>query len=122
MTSNEGNTRQGIVLGTSDVAFNRSQINLGSLIAHGESTGELYYHPTSNTVFEENSTTNSCRWYITRAVENRSASPVTIREVGLFSAFGLTTSFMMDRKILDNYVTVPSGNVATFWWEFCYIL
>lgn len=122
-STNEGNIRQGLIFGTSDAAFDRSQINVGALIPHGESSNQLFYHPVTNTGIEEDSSTNSCRWLFTRAVENRTSSPITIKEVALFSAFGQTAgSFMLHRKVLDTPVTVQASNVATFWWEFCYSL
>lgn len=124
LVCDEGNTRRGLNFGTSNAAFNVTQVDLQGKIAHGNGAGQLFYHPTSNTTIQENSTTNSCRFIFTRSVENRSGSPISINEVGIFIDGDLAApqSFMLDRKILENTVTLQDTNIVTFWWEFCYEL
>jgi hypothetical protein len=116
----EGVLARGIVFGTSNAAFAKTQVDLSARIAHGNSAGQLFYHPVTNTVIEENSTTNSMRFMLMRTVENRSGSNVTIAEAGLFANSSATFSFMLDRKLIDPPVTVTNGNTVTFTWEFCY--
>jgi hypothetical protein len=72
----EGTISYGIVFGTSNTAFSKTQIDLQSKIFHGNSAGQLFYHPVTNTVIEENATTNSLSFKFTRAVEYRSGSDV----------------------------------------------
>jgi hypothetical protein len=117
--TNTGNVRQSLVFGTTNTAFNVSQIKLESPIGHGNGSGQLFYHPSNFTNMVENSSTNSMNFKITRAVENRSGSNIDIREVGMYKdVFG--QAFMMDRKAIDPAVTITNGNIVTFQWEFCY--
>lgn len=124
VVSDEGDTRRGLNFGTSTTAFDVAQVDLQGKIAHGNGAGQLFYHPTSNTTIQENSTTNSCRFIFTRAVENRSGAPISINEVGIYidGSASAPQSFMLDRKILENTVTLQDTNIVTFWWEFCYEL
>jgi hypothetical protein len=124
VTGEEGNTRRGLNFGTSTTAFNVAQVDLQGKIPHGNGAGQLFYHPTSNTTIQENSTTNSCRFIYTRAVENRSGAPIDINEVGIYIDMlqSAPQSFMLDRKVLENTVTLQDTNIVTFWWEFCYEL
>jgi hypothetical protein len=121
-TTNEGNVRQGLIFGTGNTAFSKTQIDLVGSIHHGNSAGQLFYHPANFTSYNENTATNSLSWTIVRPVENRSGSDITISEVGLFTSAGTSTNsrFLMDRKVLSNAVTVTNGNTVTFTWEFCY--
>jgi hypothetical protein len=120
--SNESNVRQGLIFGTGNTAFAKTQLDLATPIHTGNSAGQLFYHPTSYTNISENSTTNSLSWTLTRPIENRSGSNITISEVGLFTSAGTSTNsrFMIDRRVLDAPVTVTNGNTVTFTWEFCY--
>jgi hypothetical protein len=118
--SEEGMIRRGFKFGTSNAAFSKTQIDLVSPINHGSNSGELFYHSTTNSAIQENSTTNSMRFLFYRAVENRSGSNIVISEAGLFTDGATTSSFMLDRKIIDPPVTITNGNAVTFTWEFCY--
>jgi hypothetical protein len=119
--SSEGNIRAGLVFGSSNTPFDVSQIDLASKIVHGNSAGQLFYHPSTNTVIEENSATNSMRFMLMRTVENRTGSDVSISEVGVFTDISSSTqSFMLDRKPVNPPVTVTNGNTVTFTWEYCY--
>ena len=111
-----------MIFGTGNTAFAKTQLDLATPIHTGNSAGQLFYHPTSYTNISENSTTNSLSWTLTRPIENRSGSNITISEVGLFTSAGTSTNsrFMIDRRVLDAPVTVTNGNTVTFTWEFCY--
>jgi hypothetical protein len=119
LITNTGNVNQSLVFGTSNTAFALTQIDLVSGINHGNGAGQLFYHPSNYTNMVENSTTNSMSFKITRAVENRSGSNISISEVGMFKS-GSTSKFLLDRKVLSNAVTITNGNIVTFQWEFCY--
>jgi hypothetical protein len=116
----EGNDKRGIVVGTSNTAFIRTQVDLGSKILHGNSAGQLFYHPTTNGALQENSTSNSVKFMFTRAFENRSGSNIEVREVGLFTNIGAVSSYMFDRRVIEPPVTITNGNTVAFSWEFCY--
>jgi hypothetical protein len=120
--STEGMTNRGLIFGTSNNAFNVTQINLGSRINHGNSAGELFYHSTTNSNIFINTTSNSLYYQFFRSVENRSGSNISINEVGIFTDFqeGGVQSFMLDRRVVDPPVTVTNGDTVTFMWEFCY--
>jgi hypothetical protein len=115
----EANSTYGLTFGTSNTAFAKTQNNLLSPIAHGNNSGQLFYHPTTNGLFEENVSTNSIRFVFYRTVENRSGSSIDISEVGLVCAAG-TQRYMINRKPVDPPVTITNGNSVSFSWEFCY--
>jgi hypothetical protein len=122
----EGDDNNGLVLGTSNT--NPTALNtwaLESKVAHGTGSGQLFYYQSTITSFEENTVTNSCRWYLNRVVQNRSGGSIAVNEIGLFCNITLGTNavFMVDRKFPDEGgVTITNGQFATFSWEFCYIL
>ena len=120
--SSEGMTNRGLVFGTSNNAFNVTQIDLGSRIAHGNSAGQLFYHSTTNGSIEINTSTNSLFYKFFRSIENRSGSNIQIKEAALFTdqEQGGVQSFMLDRRVIDPPVTITNGNIISFTWEFCY--
>jgi hypothetical protein len=121
--TNEANIRQGLIFGTSNIAFNADQIDLDAPLSHGNSAGQIFYHPSNYTNIIENSTTNSMNFTLTRAVENRTGSNVTISEIGVFSSGGRSSvneRYMFYRAPIDPPVTVTNGNSVTFNYEICY--
>ena len=119
--SAEGFTLAGLKMGTSNTAFAKTQNDLVSTIAHGNSAGQLFYHATSSSPVTINTTTNSLFFKFYRPVENRSGSNISVSEVGIFTQGGVGgQSFMLDRRVVDPPVTVTNGDSVTFVWEFCY--
>jgi hypothetical protein len=114
-----GDSTMGMLVGTSNTAFAKTQINLGSKIDHGNSAGQLFYHPVTNSTIIENSASNSMSFYFYRTFENRSGSNISIAEAGLFTNSN-PSRIMFDRRVIDPPVTVSNGNSVTFTWEFCY--
>ena len=122
-----GDSNNGLVVGSVNTnPTTNSTYNLEGRIGHGTGAGELFYYESTISSFEENSATNSCRWYLNRVVQNQSGGTVTVREVGLYSNVTIAstnTVVMFDRKFPDEgAVTIADGQFATFSWEFCYIL
>jgi len=129
LTTSEGDATKGMIFGTSTTAFDPTQVNLQAKINHGNGSGELFYHPHTNSTIFENTTANSISFLHFRTVENRSASAVTINEVGLLikatdqtNISNIRPSFLIDRAVLSNAQTINAGDSATFTWEFCYVL
>jgi hypothetical protein len=120
--SSEGMTNRGLIFGTSNNAFNVTQLDLGGKIAHGSNAGQLFYHSTTNSNIFINTTTNSLYFQFFRSVENRSGSNIDIQEIGVFTDGGVAgvQSFMLDRRVIDPPVTITNGNIVSFTWEFCY--
>lgn len=122
----EGDDNNGIVVGTTN--SNPTTLNtwaLESKVSHGTGAGQLFYYASTITSFEENNTTNSCRWYLNRVVQNRSGSTIAVNEIGLFCNITTTANavFMVDRKFPDEgAVAITNGSFATLSWEFCYNL
>jgi hypothetical protein len=120
--ASEGMTNRGFVLGTSNGSFAVTQNNLLSPIAHGNSAGQLFYHSQTNSTFNTNITTNSCRSFFHRSFENRGGTNVDVREIGIFTDHqqGGVQSFMLDRRVIEPPVTITNGNIVSFSWEICY--
>jgi hypothetical protein len=115
-------TSVGLVFGTSNTAFNVSQVDLVSRINNGTGTNQLVYYQTINSAFVENSITNSMEFSFSRIVENDGAINVSIYEIGLFTNASGTESYMLDRRVLEPPVTVVAGSNANITWEFKYEL
>jgi hypothetical protein len=120
--STEGMTNRGLIFGTSNNAFNVTQIDLGGKLLHGSNAGQLFYHSTTNSNVFINTSSNSLYFQFYRSVENRSGSNISINEVGLFTDGGVggVQTFMIDRRVIDPPVTITNGNIISFTWEFCY--
>jgi len=122
----ETDDNNGIVFGTGNT--NPTALNTWALetkVSHGTGAGQLFYYASTITSFEENNTTNSCRWYLNRVVQNRSGGTISINEIGLFCniTIGTNSVFMVDRKFPDEGgVAISNSAFATFSWEFCYNL
>lgn len=121
-----GDDNNGLVVGTSNSTPTGLETwNLESKVSHGTGAGQLFYYQSTISSFEENTATNSCRWYLNRVVQNRSGGTITVNEIGLFCNITLGTNavFMVDRKFPDEGgVAITNSAFATLSWEFCYNL
>lgn len=122
----EGDDNNGLVVGTSNTTpTGLDTWDLEAKVSHGTGAGQLFYYQSTISSFEENTTTNSCRWYLNRVVQNRSGGTITVNEIGLFCNITLGTNavFMVDRKFPDEGgVAITNSAFATLSWEFCYNL
>lgn len=122
----ESDDNNGIVVGTSNTTPTGLETwDLEAKVSHGTGAGQLFYYQSTISSFEENTTTNSCRWYLNRVVQNRSGGTINVNEIGLFCNITLGTNgvFMVDRKFPDEGgVAITNSAFATLSWEFCYNL
>jgi len=104
-----GDDNYGILVGSSDTAFDVTQYNLGSKIAHGTGSGQLSYGETSVVDYGVDYKT----WQ--RAFDNLSGADVVVKEIGMFAKVtreeaGVPTPYyvMLARDVITT-TTVPNG-------------
>jgi hypothetical protein len=95
----------GILVGSSDVAFDVAQYNLGSKIPNGYGTGQIGYQGV--TIYQDQP--NLKTWQ--RAFVNTSGGDITVREIGFAVKVGYgspTYPVLLARDVLSTPVTVPN--------------
>jgi len=104
-----GEDKYGILVGSSDTAFDVTQYNLGSKISHGTSSGQLQYGDTSVVDYGADYKT----WQ--RAFDNLSGADVVVKEIGMFAKVtreesGVPKEYyvMLARDVITT-TTVPNG-------------
>jgi len=104
-----GDDNYGILVGSSDTAFDVTQHNLGSKIPNGTGSGQLSYGETSVVDSGDDYKT----WQ--RAFDNLSGADITVKEIGMFakvireeSGVPQTYYVMLARDVITT-TTVPNG-------------
>lgn len=104
-----GEDKYGILVGSSDTAFDVTQYNLGSKISHGTGSGQLQYGDTSVVDYGADYKT----WQ--RAFDNLSGADVVVKEIGMFAKVtreesGVPKEYyvMLARDVITT-TTVPNG-------------
>ena len=107
-----GDNTIGPVVGTSDLAFVRTQYKLDSKIAHGSGGSQLLYGATTvEAAAEENSTG---RFRLIRGFTNSSGGSITVKEIAIdVYNDDPATSFMLCRDVLASPQTIPDGATLT---------
>lgn len=102
----------GPVVGTSELAFVRTQYQLDGKIAHGSGAGQLLYGAvTVEAATEEN---NTGRFRIIRGFTNSTGSSITVKEIAIdIYNDSPTASFMLCRDVLASPQTIPDGATLT---------
>jgi hypothetical protein len=105
----------GIVVGSSDTAYDPTQYDLANKILHGSGAGQLFYDGVTIETLTETPPTFLFR--IIRSMTNQSTGSVTVRELGLFIRLADDTNnarfYMLARDVLTSAVTVPAGSTLT---------
>jgi hypothetical protein len=104
MNAPTGDDNYGILVGSSDVAFDTAQYNLGSKIQNGSGTGQIGYQGV--TVYQDQP--NQRTWQ--RAFVNTSGGDITVREIGFAIKVVTTATYyaLLARDVLSTPVTVPN--------------
>jgi len=97
-----GSDTVGIIVGTSNLAWNIEQYKLDSKISHGNGSGQLLYGVTS--VDDVSPMTNGYRIFVSRVFTNNSGASVIVKEVGIYSALNI----MYARDVLTASVEVQN--------------
>ena len=122
-----GISSRGIVVGTSDTAFNINDHALGALVSTGNSAGNLLYSAmlyVQNTVYNSGTKTWSCS--LARVFNNNSGGSITVKEVGLIwfggifspAASGSGHTYLCERSVLSPSVVVADGAQLTVTYTF----
>lgn len=109
-----GTESVGIVVGTSDTAWNIDQYALGAIITSGSGAGQLAYQVSGY----DSKLYASKIWTTTnkRVMNNNSGGDIIVKEVGLYGR-NYDSAAMLERSVLDPTVTVPNGTQLTVTYE-----
>ena len=104
-----GEDKYGILVGSSDKAFDVLDLNLGAKIPHGTGSGQLSYGETSEVAYGADYKT----WQ--RAFDNLSGADIVVKEIGMFAKVvreeaGVPKDYyiMLARDVITT-TTVPNG-------------
>jgi hypothetical protein len=102
----------GIILGTSDAAFNTAHTNLTTPITHGTGAGQLEYGANPETLLVQEPAVSGSKttMKMARRVENNSGSPITVKEVGIKTQAGTLICRLVD----STGTTLADGESRTF--------
>jgi len=104
----------GIVVGDSDIAFDKLQYNLQGKISHGSGAGQLVYN--ASTVESVTDTDNESYFRVIRTFTNNSGATITVKEIGIVARAhydGNTWYFLIARDVLASPQSVPDGASLT---------
>lgn len=113
----EGNLTVGITCGTLDTAFDASDYNVKTPVAHGDNNGQLHYMQNvvgSMSVSGAGVTTKQ----FSRIVTNNGTTDVVVKEIAFILAQRTSDQyqygFCVYREVLSSPVTIASTQSATF--------
>lgn len=113
-----GETNRGIVLGRGSAPPDLSQYCLGSLVAHGTGSGQLYYKVEDMTppIYAQGGPKQGLRYlHNVRAVENRHTAPLLVFEVGLYIfSLSYSQSWMFARDVIADGILFEPGDEYFF--------
>jgi len=103
----------GIIIGTSNVAFSVSQYSLGAVIQHGSGSGQMVY-TTMPTPSDPAYTAPDILLMISRDFTNNSGASITVREIGFMGSTAMSdqqvASVLFARDVVGDTV-VTNGQV-----------
>ena len=108
-----GSTYQGIVVGTSDMAFSVANYKLEALIEHGVTSGKFSYAAGILGTASYNAGAKTWTQTLSRIMNNNSGGSITVKEVGLKSAWAWGNGELFERSILNPEVVVANGAQLT---------
>lgn len=110
--SPEGDTNYGIVVGTSDTPVTPDDYYINK-IAHGTSSGQLYYHATE--VKDVVVSGDVIELEVTRKLSNQTPDDITVNEFGLIAKIG-NYYFLIAREVSPT--VVPSQGLLEVSFKF----
>jgi len=111
VNSAAGITVNGLVVGTNATAVTINDYKLGTLIAHGATSGKLQYGTHTFTAPATDATSSS--FTIARTLTNASGGTITIAEIGLY-AYHIDNYYLIVRDVLASTSDVLNGGQITF--------
>lgn len=109
-TNNVANNSFGIVVGSSDTAFDKDQYAMQAVIAAGTAAGQLSYAVMAAPTIGYASKIWTVYNY--RTFTNGSGGSVTVKEIGIYSYIDLFTNgqnMMIERTVLSPSIAVANG-------------
>ena len=112
----------GIIVGTSNTAWDAEQYNLIAMVAHGNGSGQLAYAASSVGAAVYTGATKSWAVEMKRMMTNNSGAQIDVKETGLVwipgqpneGVFTLGSEpVLMDRTVLDPIAVVPISAILT---------
>lgn len=110
-TASSGETTFGIRVGTNSTAVSISDYELGAIIAHGTSSGQLQYGACS--VGTPSVVGSTCSFTVARTFTNNSGASITVKEVGLAVA-NSTRYYLIERTLLNFDIANTESATVTY--------
>ena len=105
----------GIFCGTGDTAVAIDDYKLEALIENGTGPGQFSYVGMS-TITAASVSDSHCQFGVSRSPVNNSGSPITVKEVGIYTTFYTSTTrhyMCAIRDVLETPQEVPAGGAIT---------
>ena len=114
---NAGSTdaNYGIIIGTGTNAESINDYTLQTKIAHGTTSGTMYYNAC--TVSATSATATDVTFRITRTFTNQSGGSITVEEIGLV-ACDYTAYYYLNIRDLTGGIAVANGQTLTLNYDF----
>ena len=105
----------GIICGTGDTAVAIDDYKLGSAIAHGVAAGQFDYKGMA-VIGDVTLDGSQAKFLVTRHPVNNSGGTITVKEIGIYTTFYVTTTqkyMCAVRDVLETPLAVPDGGGIT---------
>ncbi len=124
LISNAAANTWGIVVGTDATAFSAEHHSLQTVVASGNSAGQLAYSTMVGqpSVYDPSAGAEKWTGHLVRVFNNNSGGSIVLAEVGIYFYGGLytngtTNSYLIERSVLSPTVTVPDSAQLTITYE-----
>jgi len=107
-----GDTTRGVVVGSGSGAPSFSNYALGSKIAHGTGTGQLYYYQSTIIAYYVTSTKYQYVWE--RQIANKSGADITVNEMGQYTYLNTVFIFMVCRDVISGGINLSNNGYYLF--------
>lgn len=108
-----GSAAMGVVVGSSDSAESFDSHVLNTLIANGNSAGQMAYQAEASPSVVYDSETKKWTCVRSRVINNNSGSPIVVNEVGIIGLLDIVQNVLITRDLLASPVTVPNSGQLT---------
>jgi len=111
-----GSTVRGVLVGTGSAAVTLNDYALGTLVAHGTGTGQLYYYQAL-TEYITSISNKRIRLY-QRPIANKSGANITIYEMGLVLQSNNAWHFLLARNVIPSGLVLANQGLYLFQYAF----
>jgi hypothetical protein len=111
-----GSTTRGILVGSNSTPVTLDDYQLGTLIAHGSGSGQLFYY-AGLTEYVASIANKRIRLY-QRPIANKSGANITVYEMGLVLTSNNAWNFLLARNVIGSGLVLVNGGYYLFQYAF----